>query len=752
LEIVMRERHPGRIERELVLVGGGHAHVQVLRRWMMKPLPGVRLSVVLDRSDALYSGMVPGVVSGDYTIDEATIDVVPLARRAGARCILAAATRVDPVARQIEVEGRPPIRYDVASLDVGSTVRDLDLPGVREHALATRPIGRFVGAIEAALAASAQAPGPLRISVVGGGAAGVELSLCIEARLGAARRACEVTLLSASNALLPGGPPALARRARDEAKRRGIAMRCGVSVEAVEADAVVLAASSDGARERIPSDLVVWATGAAAYSFLRDSPLATDEQGFVRVRATLQVEGNDDLFAVGDCAALIGHPWVPRAGVYAVREGPVLDHNLRGRLDSGALRSYRPQRDFLALLNLGGRRAVGGKWGRSFQGHRVWQLKDWIDRRFMRRFQVLDADGGPARFFPSPEQMASGGDDEMACGGCAAKLGPTPLRDALARLPAPFPDDSVRLGICDGDDAAAFETEKGDLLLASVDAFRAFSDDPFLVGRVAAVNAVSDIQAKGGRPRHALALVSVPDDGGERSAETLYQVLEGVRAALDPLGVTLVGGHSTLGPELFVGLSISGDVPGDAGWLGLDGLEPGDALVLTKPIGTGLLLAADMRGLATGSWVAAVTASMLRDNGGAARAARASRAHACTDVSGFGLAGHLLEMLRASDVRAHLDLDAIPVLPGAATLLESGLRSTYHEQNAALRRELEGAMGDRRRELVFDPQTSGGLLIGVAAPAAEALVTTLREGGDIHAAVVGQVSERSDKGGRWLSC
>jgi selenide,water dikinase len=551
-----------------------------------------------------------------------------------------------------------------------------------------------------------------------------------------------VTLLSASKALLPGAPPALARRARDEATHRGITMRCGVSVSAVEADAVVLAASSDGVCERIPSDLVVWATGAAAQPFLRDSPLASDE-GFVRVRATLQVEGHDDLFAVGDCAALVDHPWVPRAGVYAVREGPVLDHNLRARLGSGALRSYRPQRDFLALLNLGGRRAVGGKWGRGFQGRRVWQLKDWIDRRFMRRFQVLDADGGPARSFPSPEQMSSGGDDEMACGGCAAKLGPTPLRDALARLPAPLRDDSVRLGVDDGDDVAAFETEKGDLLLATVDAFRAFTDDPFLVGRVAAINAVSDIQAKGGRPRHALAIVSVPDDGGERSAETLYQVLEGVRAALDPLGVTLVGGHSTLGPELFVGLSISGDVPGDAGWLRLDGLEPGDALILTKPIGTGLLLAADMRGLATGPWVAATTASLLRDNGGAARAARASRAHACTDVSGFGLAGHLLEMLRASDVRAHLDLDAIPVLPGAATLLESGLRSTYHEQNAALRGDVEGAPRDPRREIVFDPQTSGGLLIGVAADEADTLVAALREGGDTHAAVVGRVVEAS---------
>jgi selenide,water dikinase len=550
-----------------------------------------------------------------------------------------------------------------------------------------------------------------------------------------------VVLLCASESLLPAGPFALAHRARAELERRGVVIRCNVRVVEIEEDAVHLARSPDGEPERISSDLVVWATGAAAHRFMAESPLPTNDDGFVAVRSTLQVVGHDDLFAAGDCAALVDHPWVPRAGVYAVREGPFVDHNLRAHLQGGSLRSYRPQRDFLTLLNFGEGRALGAKWGRAFQGGAVWKLKDRIDRRFMRRFQVLDSDGRPSRSFPSPEDMASGADSEMACGGCAAKLGPTPLKDALARLPAPLADDSVRLGVGDADDAAAFETEKGDLLLATVDAFRAFADDPWLVGRVAAVNAVSDVHAKGGRPRHALALVTVPDDGGERSAETLYQTLAGVRAALDPLGVSLIGGHSTLGPELFVGLSISGDLPGDTGWLRLDALEPGDVLVLTKPIGTGVLLAADMRGLATGDQVAVVTASLLRDNAAAARAARAYGAHACTDVSGFGLAGHLIEMLRASDVRAALDREAIPVLPGAESLLASGLRSTYHEQNAALGDEVEAATGDLRRELLFDPQTSGGLLIGVAASAADALVAALREGGDTEAARIGHVLE-----------
>ncbi|HEU4429482.1 MAG TPA: bifunctional NADH dehydrogenase FAD-containing subunit/selenide, water dikinase SelD, partial [Myxococcota bacterium] len=148
----MRERPPSGRIRELVLVGGGHAHVQVLRRWAMAPLAGVRLTVVLDRAEAVYSGMVPGFVAGDYTAAECEIDVVPLARRAGARVILEAASELDAHARRIGFAERPALAYDVASLDVGSGVRGLELPGVAEHALATRPIRDFVDRLDAALA------------------------------------------------------------------------------------------------------------------------------------------------------------------------------------------------------------------------------------------------------------------------------------------------------------------------------------------------------------------------------------------------------------------------------------------------------------------------------------------------------------------------------------------------------------------------------------------------------------------------
>lgn len=729
-------------ERDLVLVGGGHTHVQVLRRWMMRRVPGVRLTVVLDRPEAVYSGMVPGLVAGDYRVHELEIDVVPLARRAGARVILSAATGVDTVQRRIRLKDRPAISYDVASLDVGSTVRGLDLPGVREYTIPTRPIRELVDRLEHNFGDQGSAGAVSRVAIVGGGAAGVELAFTVGARLRSLGGAPEVTLVCETPDVMSRYPDSVRRRLRREAEAHGIGVRGNVRVEAVEKGALL----TDG--DTIEADWILWATGAAPLEFLGSGDLPLDPAGFIRTDDTLQVEGAPGLFAAGDCASLTSHPWVPKAGVYAVRQGPVLDTNLRASLAGGSLTAYRPQRDFLTLVNLGQGRALGAKWGLVSVGRATWQLKDTIDRRFMRRFQVLEPDGALASDFPDPDSM---GMEEMACGGCAAKLGASVLERALGRLEAPLEDASVVLGLAQPDDAAGWLGKGGEVVLATVDAFRSFTDDPWLVGRVAAINAASDVLAKGGRPRHALALVTVPEERDERAEETLFQVLSGVRAALDPLDIVLVGGHTTTGDELFVGLTITGEAESVASLWKNDTARAGDALILTRSLGTGVIWAADMQGRAAGAWVRAVRDTMLRSNGPAAEVARRVGVNACTDISGFGLAGHLSELLRASDVAATLDLAALPAYDGALSLFQRGLRSTYHEQNAVGRRGIarEGVSeNDPRLELLFDPQTSGGLLFSLPVERVSIALDALQRAGDSSARRIGNVVSAREDGVR----
>ena len=720
------------VRHDLVLVGGGHAHVQVLRRWAMAPVPGVRLSLVVDRPVAVYSGMVPGFVAGQYARDELEIDVRPLARRAGARCIVAPVTGLDAPARRLDLDGRAPMVYDTASFDVGSTVAGLDVPGVREHALPTRPIGLFVRRVDE-FVARARGGARFRLVVAGAGAGGVELAFAFATRLrreGA--RDPEVLLLESGPRVLPGYPARAARLVEAAAAGRDIRIRTGARVLAAGAETLTL---DDG--ERLPCDALVWVVGAASLPLFRESGLQTDARGFVRVGPTLQCLGRDDVFAAGDCAAWAGDE-LPKAGVYAVRQGPVLAHNLRARTRSRPLRPYRPQRDFLSLLNLADGTAVASKWGGAARGPWVFRLKDWIDRRFVRRFQVLGRDGAVTPAFA----RAAMTDDAMVCGGCAAKVGESALARVLERL-GPGPDPAVVLGLMDPDDAAAVRSPRGDIVAATIDGFRAFADDPYLVGRVAAVNATSDLWAKGVAPRFALAQVNVPDTDPARAEETLFQVMAGARAALDADGVTLVGGHTTTGAELTVGFAVLGFAGAPDTLVRLGGLAPGDRLILTKPLGTGVLLQADMRGLARGEWIEAAHASMLRSNARASAVAGTVGASAATDVTGFGLAGHLGGMLRASKTAAVVDLDAVPALPGVLALLARGVRSTAHPENARARRAIRIDPAAARRpalDILFDPQTSGGLLLGVRPDRADAALLALREAGDTAAAVIGEVT------------
>jgi selenide,water dikinase len=729
--------------RELVLVGGGHTHVQVLSSLAMRPLADVRTTVVLDVPVAVYSGMVPGFVAGQYRPEELEIDVVPLARRAGARVVLARAVGVRPRERRVELEGRPSIGYDVASFDIGSTVAGLDLPGVREHALATRPIGRFVARFDAAVARGRESAAgrSVRVVVVGAGVGGVEIAFTLHQRLLAEGVDAEVTLLHNKARILPGSSPALVERVLRRADRDGVQIRCETAVAEAYEDAVVLEGG-----ERLPADVLVWVTGAVAQSLFVDSGLPTEPRGFVSTRPTLQVVGLDDLFAVGDCATLVDDPATPKAGVYAVRQGPFLADNLRAVLEGGELRRYRPQSDFLALLNLGDGTAIGGKWGRAFEGAWVMRLKDRIDRAFMSRFQVLTEAGTLSDALPP---MLGDETMEMACGGCAAKIGQSALDRALARVAEPGRPASadVVLGLDEADDAAAIRTRSGDIVALSVDAFSSFTDDPYVVGRAAAVNAASDLYATGVEPRHALAIVALPEQATDEDAEeTLFQVLRGAGDAFSPLGVSLLGGHTTTATRLMVGFCVQGPGESDERLWRLGSLAAGSKLVLTKSLGTGVLFRADMEGLARGRWLREALAEVVLDNGPAHALARGLGVRGATDVTGFGLIGHLGEMLRSSSTSARIELDALPALPGALELLEQGVRSTFHPENErALRGVRGGDRGDEARlALLCDPQTCGGLLFAVAPDRVSDLPELLDNGSRVS--VIGEVVPRFDDG------
>lgn len=370
----------------MVLVGGGHAHVQVLRAFASEPPANCRITVVAAEAVAMYSGMAPGFVAGQYTRDQLEIDVRPLAEMCAARVIVARCHSVDPVAQRIHIDGHEPLRYDLASFNIGSTVLGLEQPGVRAHALPTRPLSGLVGGM-ADLVGRARdhaADRPFHVAIVGGGVGGVELAFTAQARLKQETgRQIDATILDSGPRVLVRYPASLRRRVHRLAEQRAITIRSNTRVESVRLDRVEL---GDGTM--LPCDAVIWVTGPTSHPvFTNSSGVATDDRGFARIRSTLQFETHDNLFAVGDCGTLIDHPQTPKAGVYAVRQGPCVTHNMRALLANEPLKTYHPQGDFLTLLNMGEGNAIGAKWSFTFGGKWVMRWKDHIDRKFMRQYQ-----------------------------------------------------------------------------------------------------------------------------------------------------------------------------------------------------------------------------------------------------------------------------------------------------------------------------------------------------------------------------
>ncbi|MBI6628657.1 selenide, water dikinase SelD [Pontibaca salina] len=695
-------RAPLPFTHDVVLIGGGHTHALVLRRWGMRPLPGARLTLINPGPTAAYSGMLPGHVAGHYDRDILEIDLIRLARFADARLILGAADHIDLAQRVVLIKGHPPVSFDRCSVDVGITSDMPDLPGFADHGVPAKPLGPFAASWSAFVA-----QGGGDAVVIGAGVAGAELAVAMAYRLQSEQQHGKVSLIDNATAL---------SEATAGARHQMLSQMRKLNIDLIENAAIAQVASdhielADG--RRIPSRFTTGTASAFAFPWIAQSGLDLHE-GFICVDDRLR-SSDPAVFAVGDCAHMRATPR-PKAGVYAVRQAPVLYHNIVASLTDRRLRRYRPQADYLKLMSMGRKAAVAQRFGLTLSGPLMWRWKDRIDRKFIEKFRNLPQ--MPASELPALHTIGLRETlgDQPLCGGCGAKVGRAALRDALAPHAGTLREDITPLP---GDDAALLHVGGARMVLTS-DHLRAFSNDPVVMTRIAAIHALGDIWAMGGTPQAATATIILPRLSPDLQRRTLSEITATAHQTLRAAGAEIVGGHTTMGDELTIGFTITGLCDRDP--ITLAGAQAGDALILTKPLGTGVLMAAEMAGQSKGRWIAAALAHMTRPQADAAQVL--ADAHAMTDVTGFGLAGHLLGICEASGLAAHLQLDAIPLLAGAPELAGAGIRSTLFPQNRALTPDLpEGG----RADLLFDPQTAGGLLAAVAPNQADILVAALRD-------------------------
>ena len=709
---------PASASEHLLLAGGGHSHALVLRRWAMQPRrrpPGL-ITLVSRSRTSLYSGMIPGLIAGHYQRGDVSLDLAALADRASVAFVQAEITGIDPHNQQLLLQSRPALPYQRLSCNLGCLTPALK-GAVAIDTVAIKPLEPALAWLEVqdaegGAAADLDAPAP-PFTVVGSGLAALEVVLALRQRWPQRRLQLQARNLDR----LPASLRSTLRRAR---------------IQLLPAEQELCGP-------------VLNCSGSRGPAWLAASGLPCDGRGRLRTNASLQVLGHPEILAAGDCAVIDAAPRPP-SGVWAVRAALPLAQALEALAAGRTPPTWRPQRRALQLL--GDRPQAWALWGPFWFGPQrwIWHWKQRIDRRFMERFQLQGS-----------MRTRSEGGDAMLCRGCAAKLPAAPLETALSAAGLAHlgsaPEDAAQL--------TADPAGEGSGILQSVDGFPALVSDPWLNGRLTALHASSDLWACGATVQSAQAVITLPRADAGVQQWLLSQTLAGLRAALEEQGAALIGGHTleardsapTDGsPSLGVQVVLTvNSAPTPRPWP-KRGLQAGDVLLLSRALGTGVLFAASMAGATRPEELDTALAQMTNSQHTMVEKLRRfershpGELHAATDITGFGLLGHLGEMLgppTSDDHRLQLQLDgaAIPALPGAFALLEAGHSSSLAPANRRAWSLLDGTgaqpaavalnlgaipTGSSKHrallELLVDPQTCGPLLLAVGPVLAEALL------------------------------
>lgn len=744
------------IVSDLVLLGGGHANIQVLKKLAMKPIAGLRVTLISDQTHAPYSGMLPGYLAGYYDYEDCHFDLRRLCEELGHRFIRARITGIDAERKRIRLENRPEIRYDCASINVGIAPRPIESSAGESDAklIPLKPISRFIGHWDRLIAElkAYQGSRPLSLAMVGGGAAGVEIAIILKMLIDRNGWNAEVSLIHRHEYLVSARDLRAQRHLSAALRKADVRVLPNTDVVRLQEDGLLL----KDAQDRLDTQAfyrVLIATEAAAPPWFESSGLPVDRDGFLKVDEHLRVEGNNALFAAGDCIHFLPSP-LKKAGVYAVRQGPVLTHNIFAFFTRrSGLKTFRPKKHVLSLITVGERKAVVHQGNASILRwlgpSLLWRVKDRIDRHFMRRFQARTFDVHPGRVertMPRPVASLIPEDwQDNTCGGCGSKLAASVLTQALDRLPIPR-NDAVLLGAKDGEDCALTRFGEHRLCLQSLDQFRSFLSDPFLFGRIAAQHALSDVYAMGGIAKTAQVGLTLGPATERIQREDIVQVLSGVLDVMKEDGAALVGGHTGEGAEPAIAVAVQGEVEPER-VLRKRLTRTGNRLILTKPIGTGVIFAANMLAQANGKWVEAALSSMGQSNRIALDVIRSFDVAGCTDVTGFGLLGHAFEMMGGGSGALGIAIDyrAIPLFDGVAELFAKGYAASLAERNyRSLKPLLSREVTPRTHPALFDPQTSGGLLFSVPPGQAEKCLNALRQNGVREACAIGEVLDRNE--------
>ena len=761
------------LTHNLVLIGGGHSHAIALKKWGMNPISGVRLTLITDKTYTPYSGMLPGQVAGFYCFEETHIDLRRLTHFCQGNFYLDRAIELDLNNKQVICEAHPPISFDYLSIDIGSIPNKNGILGASDYAIPAKPVHQFLTAWEQVKNTIKNQPEQgYTLTIIGGGAGGVELAFnmrtCLTNILKSTGKDIDnlkINLIHKGDTLLTGHSPWVTQKVESlllENKTTLYLNETVVEIKSLFPNNYLISCASG---LEITSNLVFVVTQASAPEWIKKSGIKTDKKGFILVNNHLQSPSHPYVFAAGDIATMQNYSR-PKAGVFAVRQGQPLFNNLQAIILGNQLQAYHPQKNYLSLIGTGNKKAIAS-WGSfGIESSWLWTWKDQIDREFMNQFANLSVEEmgknqplkktvidplynlkdslfGDKKNFQFPNHKNN---NFMPCSGCGSKVGNSVLERTLKRLDV-YQNPEVSIGLKSPDDAAILDVSERELLVETIDYLPNFLSDPFIFGQITANHCLSDLWAMGATAHSVSAVVTLPYGVDSVIEEILYQLLQGCLKVLNQYQVSLVGGHTLQGEKLGFGLACNGFIlPNQI--LQKSGMQEKELLILTKPLGIGTLLAAEMIDEAKGDWIDNAIQSMLLSNQKASEIFLEFEASACTDITGFGLLGHLIEMMKSSQVSVKLQLDKIPVLKGAIKMLDKKITSSLYPKNLENKVYINHVKSFEhlpQYSLLFDPQTSGGLLASVPMKNAQNSLQALKKGGYTDSQIIGQVIKKDKK-------
>ncbi len=713
---------------ELILLGGGHSHLSVLKYFAMHPIAGLSVTLVNKNIMSGYSGMMPGYIAGKYNENEIQINLANLCQYANARLIPQEVIGLDTNNQIIKLKNKRNIKYDTLSINIGGEQSLNEINGAKRFAHSIKPISNLINQINLLKNYFSDMENA-EIVIIGGGAGGIEIALSINNFISSFQKIKNknITIICRNKNLIPNHNHLTQYNLKQYLIKQNIKFITDDSVIKIMKNKVLTEKGLS-----IKSNLNLLVTSISPAKWLSSSKLNLTDDGFIKINHYLQTNEYHNIFAAGDISSIENHN-LPKAGVYAVRQGPVLAKNLHSHILKKHLIKYKPQTTFLSLIGNGKDFAIASWWKLSISGKLVWVLKDFIDRSFIKKFTNLPKMKNLNRSLPNPsliseENIGDPNMSDMKCLGCGSKTTWEALNLAIQKNKTPSSLVNIN------SDASVIKVKKGLEIVQSVDLISAIVNDPYELSRISLLHAISDLIASAATPYSTEAIFILPPAIEKIQSRVISELLEGIQSTLADHKMKLTGGHTIEGKELQVGFAVTGFRNHN---FKFNGPVIGDNLILTKKLGIGSILAGQMRQLANHKDYLKALKIMNESNKWAGEIFIRNNVSSMTDITGFGLARHALNL--ANPYGININFNSLPILSGAIELIHKGINSSLADSN---RRAVNFSFIKKNdpKNIFFDPQTSGGLLASISDQNLDKTISSLKKN-NINHAVIGKITK-----------